>query len=144
MGRCRFVQPDVVRLPLSEGEWIDVKRELNTGEYRRVFARQLKEMSYGDKAVVDPSQVGLSKVVEYIVAWSFKDLAGKSTQPCESTILALDSQTFGEIVSAVDSHEEAMDGLREKEKNVRDGANASKAISPSPSEPVGAMSGSTR
>ena len=36
MGASWFVQPDLVRLPLSDGQYLDVKRELTFGEYRRI------------------------------------------------------------------------------------------------------------
>jgi len=128
MGRCRFVQPDVVRLPLSDGEWIDVKRELNAGEQRRVFSRLVKALHFNEKAEVNPEQVGLSKVVEYVVDWSLVDAGGKRVPVSEAAIGNLDGDTYGEIVRAVDVHENEIESARELRKNDPAGESKSKAI----------------
>lgn len=117
MARCRFVQPDVVRLSLSEGDWIDVKKELNAGENRRVFSRLVKTMHFNEKANVDPDQIGLSKVIEFLVGWSLTDVQGKPVPVSEPAINNLDAATYAEIVKLIDAHEEATDALREQEKN---------------------------
>lgn len=131
MARCRFVQPDVVRLPLSDGDWIDVKKELNAGEQRRVFSRLVKAMHFNEKAEVDPEQVGLSKVVEFLVGWSFTDSGGKPVPVSEAAIGNLDGATYAEIVKAVDAHEEASDKARDERKNEKGDETRSSAISSS-------------
>lgn len=128
MSRCRFVQPEVVRLPLSDGDWIDVKKELNAGEQRRVFSRLVKEMHFGEKAEVNPEQVGFSKVVEFLVGWSFTDADGKSVPVSEAAISNLDGDTYAEIVKAIDAHEEQLDAARAAEKNALADASKSLAI----------------
>ncbi len=128
MGRCRFVQPDIIRLPLSEGEWIEVKKELNAGEQRRVFTRLVKTMHFNEKAEVDPEQVGFSKVVEYLVGWSFLDTAGKSVPVSDAAISNLDGDTYAEIVKAIDAHDEAVEKLVEARKNVKGTEIASSVI----------------
>ena len=35
MGRNRIVSPETIRLPLSDGDFLTVKKELNAGEYHR-------------------------------------------------------------------------------------------------------------
>ena len=117
MARCRFVQPDVIRLPLSDGDYIDVKKELNAGEQRRVFSRLVKAMHFSEKPEIDPEQVGLSKVVEYLVGWSFADAQGKPVPVSEAAISNLDGETYGEIVKAIDAHDEAVTQERETRKN---------------------------
>lgn len=117
MARCRFVQPDVVRLPLSDGDWIDVKKTLNAGESRNVLTRLVKTMHFNEKAEIDPAQVGLSKVVEFLVGWSFVDANGKSVPVSESAINNLDGDTYAELVKAIDAHEEASDAAQEALKN---------------------------
>jgi hypothetical protein len=117
MGRTRFVQPDVVRLSLSDGDWIDVKRELNAGESRRVFARLVKTMHFNEKAEVDPEQVGLSKVAEFLVGWSLTDGDGKKVPISDAAINNLDADTYAEIVKAIDAHEAVGDAAREALKN---------------------------
>ena len=39
MARSRFVRPDVTVLHISEGDTLTVKRRLNAGEHRAMFAR---------------------------------------------------------------------------------------------------------
>lgn len=130
MGRNRFVKPRTVRLSLSEGDWIEVKQELNAGEYRRVMARQMKSMVMGEKAELDPTQVGLAKVVEYIVEWSFED-DGKPVPVSEAAIVSLDADSFNEIRDAIDAHEASVEAAMEARKNVQAGEKASSPISPS-------------
>ncbi len=119
MGRCRFVQPDVVRLTLSDGDYIDVKKELNAGEERRVWWRLVKTMIPGEQPVLDPEKVGLTKVVEYLVGWSFTDAAGKPVKVSEAALTNLDGDTYGEIVKAIDAHDEAVTAARDERKNAK-------------------------
>lgn len=130
MARNRFVRPQTVRLELSDGDWIEVKKELNAGEHRRVFGRLVKDMRAGERAQLDPEQVGLTKVVEYLVAWSLED-NGKPVEITEGAINSLDAQTFGEIVKAIDEHEARVDAEIEARKNATDGEKASSPTSPS-------------
>ena len=130
--RCRFVQPDVVRLPLADSmDWIDVKKELNAGEQRRVFARLVKAMHFNEKAEVDPEQVGLSKVIEYLVGWSFVDASGKSVPVSAAAISNLDGETYAEIVKLIDAHEEAGDKARDERKNAKGDESSSSQTLPS-------------
>ncbi len=130
MGRCRFVQPNLKRLELSDGEWVDVKQELNAGESRRVFARLVKTMHFNEKAEIDPEQVGLSKVVEFIVGWSLTDADGRPVPVSEAAISNMDGETYAEIVAAIDKHEEAGDKAREERKNAKgDGTKSSETSS---------------
>jgi len=120
------VQPDVVRLTLSDGDYIDVKKELNAGEERRVWWRLVKTMTPGEKPVLDPEKVGLTKVVEYLVGWSFTDTAGKPVKVSEAALTNLDGETYSEIVKVIDAHDDAVIAEREARKNGKgDTANSS-------------------
>lgn len=140
--RCRFVAGEIVRLPLSGGEWIDVKSELNAGEARRVFAALVKEMNAGEPTKLDPDKVGLTKVVAYVVGWSLLNSDGRPEPVDESAIDALDVDTYQDIVAAVDTHDAACEERRRERKNARGGEKASPAISPSRVGVAGASSGS--
>jgi len=142
--RCRFVQGDVVRLALSGGEWIDVKKELNAGESRRIFASLVKEMHAGQPTKLDPERVGLTKVVEYVIGWSLQGTDGRPEPVSESAIDGLDLDTYQEIVAAVDAHDLACETARLARKNDRDGESRSPATSPSPDAAAGASSGFAR
>lgn len=121
MGRCRFVSPDSVRLPLSDGEWIDVVKRLNVAQSRKVFARLVKEMKMGSPVTLDPEQVGRSKVSVYLLGWSLTDAAGKAVPVSDHAIDSLDSDTFREILDAIEKHEDAQDAEALAEKNATAG-----------------------
>ena len=167
MSRCRFVQPEVVRLPLvdvhvrahaellkgktvdgttvpptpeelaaseariesarADGEYVEVKRELTAGEQRRVFTRVMKDMRLGEPPILDPQLVGKTKLTEYVVGWSFTDANGARVPVSESAIDNLDTETYAEIVAAVDWHEEQSTKDREVRKNDRAGSTKSGA-----------------
>lgn len=125
MSKEWFVSPEVVRLPLSGGNWVDVKKRLNAGEARRVFTRQLKTMHLGEKAELDPAQVGRSRLEEYIVGWS---------APAAYTPDALENLTparYAELVAVIDTHDEAVDAAVAVEKNAPGGESTLPALSPS-------------
>jgi hypothetical protein len=114
MGRNRFVYPEEVRLPLSDGDYIDVKKQLNAGEYRKLLYDQFKENPDGDKVVLDHSKIGISKLLAYLLGWSF---CGRNNEPLpynveqpedirRAAIDGLDQDTYKELIAAVTAHEE--------------------------------------
>jgi hypothetical protein len=136
MGRCRVVQPDVVRVQISDGDYLDVKKTLNAGEYRDLIAGMAGVSHFGEKATVDMKKVGITKVLQYLVGWS---LVGVDNKPLPydidlpeearvSALRSLDRETFSEIVEAIDAHESKTETER---KNVPAGAKESPAISTS-------------
>lgn len=129
MGRSRFVQPDIVRLNLSDGDYIDIKKELNAGESRRVFARLVKDMRAGEKISLEPEQVGLTKIAEYLVGWSFTDQQGRPVEVSEGAIQNLDMDSYVEIREAIDAHEVTVEAERAARKNARAGIPTSAGIS---------------
>ena len=159
--RCRFVQPEVVRLFLvdvhkraleklradstatpeaiaeaeaavrqadDDGEWIDVKAELNAGETRHIFTDLVKDLQAGEKAKLDPTQVGLTKMTQYIVDWSLTDPRGARVPFSPSALTNLDTETYNEISAAVDWHDEDVERRRAERKNARTTANTSATI----------------
>jgi hypothetical protein len=91
-----------VRLPLSDGDHLDVQKELNAGQYLELLT-----------ALVDRKP--FAKAIAYLVSWS---LVGLNGQPLpydldmpeadrRSTIGALDKNTVREITAALDKHEAA-------------------------------------
>jgi len=131
MGRNRFVQPDIVRVSLSDGDFIDIKKELNAGEQRRVFSRFVKDARSGESWSVDPEQVGLTKIVEYLIGWSFTDASGHPVEVSEGAIKALDVESFKEIKDAIDAHERQIEEERGERKKSQAGTVSSEAISAS-------------
>lgn len=142
MSRCRFVQPDIVRLPLSDGDFIDVKRELNAGEQRKLFAGMVRDgVIPGEKTVLDPEQVGITKLVAYLVGWSLVDAKGAPVPVSEAALKNLDVETYTEIMTAVDTHETEQEAKRALAKNP-ESATGSKATSESVAKWDGDTSGS--
>jgi hypothetical protein len=142
MGRCRFVQPGVVRLPLSDGEWVDVKEELNAGEQRHVQAGYVKDMRFGEPATLDPELVGKTKILAYVVKWSLKGFTGEAEPFSEGALDGVDMDTYREIEQAIDAHEAQVSVRRLARKNGQGGETTSSPISPSLSVVAGASSGS--
>jgi len=145
----RFVRPDVLRLPISGGDFLIVKRRLTAGEQREAYARMYPPNATNGKREVDPLQIGISMVLAFLVDWSLTDDEGRPVeikgQPIEvvrSALDALDPESYAEIRAAIDDHEAAMARERDELKKIRDGERESLAISPSPSALAGAMSGS--
>lgn len=133
MPRNRFVAPLVVRLPLSDGDWIDVKKELNAGEQRRIFTGLVKSMTAGEKAELNPEHVGKTKILEYVVDWSFMDAEGQPVPFSASALDAIDPSSYAEIMAAVDAHDEAAEQARDERKNASGGKTGSTPTLPSPS-----------
>lgn len=127
MGRSRVVQPDVVRLALTDGDFIDVKRELNAGEYFDLLT-----------ALADRQK--FAKILAYVVGWSLVGLDGQplpydTDDPAPTrrdTIGALDKATLRELIATIDRHETAQEAeLAKKKTGPSTGDSASKATSTS-------------
>jgi hypothetical protein len=127
MSRCRVVAPEVVRLPLSDGDSVEVKKELNAGEYRKLIYDQFKDTADGEKIVLDHTKVGMAKLLAYIVGWTFVGLNGQPIpyRPDEpediraATIDGLDQDTYRELIAAVTAHEEREAAALEAQKKTR-------------------------
>lgn len=130
-----FVRPEIVRLPLSEGQWITVKRRLSAGEQREYYARMMMQGIEPMRA--DPLKVGLALVAAYLLDWSLIDDDGEpvtiAQQPIEiveSAINLLEPERFGEIHAAIAEHERTQAAARAEEKKGQGGESKSLAISP--------------
>jgi len=111
----RFLKPEIVRINLTGGDWITIKKQLTAGEQRRVFARSTKGARAGQPIDIDLETAGVSNVVEYLIDWSFTDHAGHPVpikdMPAEyvmATLNSLDSDSFNEIQQAITDHEAAL------------------------------------
>lgn len=139
----RFVRPDTTVLKISQGDTLTVKRRLNSGEERALFAR-IYLAGVDGKLTVNPFQHGIGMVTAYLVDWSLTDDEGKrvaidklSIEALTNVLNGLEPTSFGEIRQAVEEHDDAMRAEREEIKNDPDGAKALPAISPSPSDAAG-------
>lgn len=114
--RCRFVQPDLVRVPLTDGDWIDVKKELTTGEQREMFGEMRRQFAPGEEPVVDGVQIGRARSAAYIIAWSFVDADGTPVPYSRAAYDALDTATSKEINQAINAHEDRVATERQEKK----------------------------
>jgi hypothetical protein len=113
----------------EDADWIDVKKELNAGEHRRVFTNLVKTMKAGESAVLDPDQVGKTQILAYIVGWSMVDAKNNPVPFSATTLDAVDHETYAEISAAVDAHNDSAVAARAERKNVPAGETPSPAIS---------------
>jgi hypothetical protein len=143
----RIRRPETLRLALTRGDWIVVKKHLTAGETRRVFRRMIRKGATGDE--IDSLQVGLSKMVVYLVDWSITDaddqpvvIRGQPEDVIADVLEMLDVESFAEILKAIETHERTMELEREEEKKTGNGSNKSEATWPSPGSSDGGMTGS--
>jgi hypothetical protein len=143
------VKPKRVRLPLSQGQFIDVKRRLNTGEQQDMFAAMAPVHTPGEKLTANSKAVMTAKVLAYLVGWSLTDDGDPLPMTPEmsdaerlAVIRSLDPDTFAEIRDAIDAHEQSVDAEVLARKNGQGTVSASSQISPLPESLVGATSGS--
>ena len=126
MGRERGVKPDRVRLPLPDGDYVDVKRELNAGEYRKLLYSQFKDTTPDDDRMqVDPAKVGIVKLLAYILGWSFVSVVDHQPIPYDpqdpeelrrAVLDDLDIDTYRQLIAAVTEHERQQDAATEAQK----------------------------
>lgn len=140
----RYRNPEEVKLEISQGDWLLVKKHLTAGEQRRMFKRMMNATG------IEPVNVGLSKMVSYLLDWSIDDAKGKrvvlENQDDEAKAAILDNlpaEDFKEILQAIEAHEKAQDAKRTAEKNDPDGATPSSPISPSAAPSGGDTNGLT-
>lgn len=139
---------DAARFALEEAEedgyYIDVKGELNAGESRRLFTDLVREGGFvaGDKPIIDPQQLGISKVIQYLVGWNMTDEKGQSVPVSEAAVNNLRKDVYDDIVAAVDWHEDKVEAERTARKNGPDTVRESPVTSGLPSAVTGVSSGS--
>ena len=126
-----FVEPDVVRLELKRGLWIDVRRELTFGEQQAMFARMRIQMGPGEAPVLDTTRIGRARMEAYIVGWSFVNPQGKPVPITPAALDNLKTRDAREIRDALELHEMTVQAAQEEEKNDPDGAPVSSPTSPS-------------
>jgi hypothetical protein len=130
--------PETRKIDISHDDWILVKKHLTAGEQRKIFTGMMRENSVTGTPGIDPMKVGSSKIVGYLLDWSFQYFDGSpiviKNQPEDTVTKALDEigiDDFAELVRVIDTHEDEMKAAREAEKNEA-GAPASAPTSPSP------------
>jgi len=107
-----MVTPESVRLPLSDGDFITVKKELNAGE--------------GLDLEAEPAPRTLPVILAYLVGWSFVGADNtpipyspmQSVDERRATLRNLDTATMDEIVEALAPHVRANRRSVEEKKTI--------------------------
>lgn len=120
MGRNRFVVEKKKRIDVSDGDWIDVKQELNIGDQLDVEGAGM-ELSQrpGDNAATykfaKPGDAAVMRVAIWLADWSLCNAMGEKVILSRDAVRRLDGKTFEEIRNAVDKHIEGKEKARAKE-----------------------------
>ena len=102
MPRNRFVDPNRIRLQISEDDWLEVKSELNVGEQKLLEAAGVRRVADGVEIVWEDYQIKRAAV--WITDWSFQDSSGKQQEVSLEALRALDVETFAEVQAALNVH----------------------------------------
>lgn len=109
MARNRFTLSEVERIEISDGDWIEIKKDLNTGEVKRLESSGLKppvtDVVTG-KLVnpIDWEIYEIDRAVIFLQDWSFRDSSDKPVKISRDSVKALDPATFEEINVAIFEH----------------------------------------
>jgi hypothetical protein len=122
MGRCRVVPGGIVRLTLSDDDFVDVKADLNAGEYVDLLRDMADRKSF-------------AKILAYVLGWSLIGLDGQplpydpdgDEQIRRDTVRSLDKYTLRELVAALDRHEAVQDAAHTAKKKTLGGERGSSA-----------------
>ena len=122
--RSRFVKPEIVRISLSNDDWIEVKKRLTVGETKATLRGVI-----GAGNIPKLEMVGTAEVMAYLVAWSLVDEHDKPVPISEGALDSLDVDDFEEIKAAIDKHKADVEAEREASKNLDGGATMSGSVS---------------
>ncbi len=115
MGRPRGVRQDTVRLDLSDGDWIEVRRVLTVGEERDLVSLAVRGYRPDGTADLDTRLLSFLAAATYLTGWSLCNLDGMpipwvgnaKVQQRVDVLRGLDSATMAEIDEALAKHREA-------------------------------------
>ena len=115
MIESQIVEPNPTRLPLSNGQWVVVKAELNAGETMDLFERAAPGIDITEPGAItklSPTKLGLALCVAYVLDWSFIDpqgapmlLRGVSVEEKEAMLRLLKFDRFIELMKAISAHD---------------------------------------
>lgn len=133
----RFVRPETAILNISDGDTLVVKKRLNAGERRQMFASMAEADGQGD-VKLNRFKVGIATILAFLIDWSIRDDDGrpvvirdKGADEVANILDALNPESFAEILQAIEGHERAMAEEREAEKKGPAGETVSSQTSPS-------------
>jgi hypothetical protein len=79
-----FVRPEPIRLSLSGGHYIDIKKRLNHGEREDMYARIAPYVVPGEPVQMNRREVRTAYVLTYLLGWSLVMTKGHRwpSRPC--------------------------------------------------------------
>lgn len=120
-----FVTPEIHRIELDEGQWIEIKKQLNVGESRRLATAGFKNIKTRTEdqrgpgtdempeVGIDWPRMSMARVKTYLIDWSICDENDKRVKVTEGAIEALDPDKFTIIDEAIDKY---LDSVEEEKK----------------------------
>lgn len=129
MSRNRFVVPKTVRLPLSDGDWIEVKALLTTGEQKQLEAAGTKPTVVDGKLfyATDWTEYEIARNAVWLTDWSLRDAEDKPVDYTPEALRDLDPADFEEISDAINAHVLEIAKLKKAQKEARKTSSASTA-----------------
>lgn len=101
-----FVDPEVSRVDVAEGFWIECKKKLTVKESRRAMASAV-DVDMAGKITPRLDKLGLTEVAAYVVDWNLTDTNGKAVPYSAEALENLSLEGFTLIEEAVKAHVEA-------------------------------------
>lgn len=105
--RLRMIKPQVDKIDLGDGEWIEVRRELTAGEQRKALARSMTVVGMGMSPNLE--QLGKAEVLAYLLDWSIADESGKRIEVSEDALDNLHPEAYKLIADAIEAHVRRVD-----------------------------------
>lgn len=103
----RFTKPDVDRIEISDGDWIEVRRDLNNGEVKKLEAAGQKPPIAIDGKLynnIDWERYNIERAMIFMTAWSLRGEDDKPVRLDISALKALEPESFAEIDTAIVNH----------------------------------------
>lgn len=107
----RFASGAAEKLPLSDGDWVLVRRELSYAQQRRLAASGLSgvpaalvEQGQGQELSVDLASFDIEKLCTWLMDWSFTDADGQHVVVSREAIEGLTMETGEEIHRALSAY----------------------------------------
>jgi hypothetical protein len=107
MGRNRFVQPNTIRLELTDSDWVEIKERLTYKENQTLQGAMVKYIrdATGESEVgVDLARFTILRMETWLTDWSFRDDQDKPVPLSRAAIENLDPDTAREIDAAIDTY----------------------------------------
>jgi len=143
MARNRLGTTEVDRIHLSDGDWIEVKRDLNNGDMKRLEEAGLAPpVRLNDGSITRPidwSRYEIERAAIFITDWSFRGpddkplpLKSGNGMVMSSALQAIDTESFDEINAAILRHTIARAAEKKAQREAREKAQAKAEEVPTP------------